>query len=221
MESFACEIMKSNDKYYINIPFNVWAKTKNRAGTVFAKIIILSDTVNVLDFECRLVPKKEGNFYIPLGTKAYGIISEYKKLSVELEFIQELKRINHNSPYSIDNPIRKKIEYVAQPSKGLCMHAIISMITGITIEEACERMQARAFQGSISKMLETLDYYGINHGKLTYKFKELPSVCIINTRQGRRNHFCMYYKNKFYDPTYGIKDKIDIDDIISYIEIFI
>lgn len=221
MESFACEVIKSNESYFLNIPFNVWARRKSKSGTVFAKVTILSDTINVLDFECRLIPKKEGKFYIPLGVKAFNIISKYKKLSVELEFIDQLKRINHNSPYSIENPIRRKIEYVGQPSKGLCMHAIVSMLTGINIEEACDRMQARAFQGSISKMLETLDYYGIRHGRLTYKFTELPKICIINTRQGRRNHFCLYYENKFYDPTYGIKNKIDIDDIISYIEIML
>ena len=173
-----------------------------------------------MDFECRLVPHgNEGYAYIPIGPKTYSIISKYKKLTVELELISALKSININSPYSIENPIRKKIEYVSQPTKGYCMHAIISMLTGESIEDICERMQARAFQGSISKMLETLDYYGIAHGKLTYKFSTLPDICIINTRIGRRNHYCLYYKNRFYDPTYGIKDNIPIDDIISYIEI--
>lgn len=220
MESFVCQILQNNDKYYINIPFNVWSTTNKKSSTQFARVVILSDTINVLDFECRLVPHGDlGYFYIPLGPKAYSIVSKYKKLSVEFELIDSLKSININSPYSIENPIRKKIEYVNQPTKGYCMHAIISMLTGESIEEVCERMQARAFQGSISKMLETLDYYGINHGKLTYKFTSLPDICIINTRIGRRNHYCLYYKNKFYDPTYGIKDNIPIDDIISYIEI--
>ena len=219
MESFLCTIVKANEKFYIDIPFNVWSITSKKSNTQFAKVVILSDTINVLDFECRLVSRGEGKFYIPIGPKAYSIIKEYKKLSVEFDLIDELKKINHDSPYSIDNPIRKKIEYVSQPTKGYCMHAIISMLTGESIEEICERMQARAFQGSISKMLETLDYYGINHGKLVYKFDSLPPICIINTRIGRRNHYCLYYQKKFYDPTYGIKKDIPIDDIISYIEI--
>ncbi len=221
MESFVCSIVQNNEKYYINIPFNVWTKTNKKTNTQYAKVVILSDTVNVLDFECRLVPRgQEGNFYIPIGPKSYALISKYKKLSVEFDLIPQLKSINHDSPYSVDNPIRKKIEYVSQPSKGYCMHAIISMLTGESIEDVCERMQARAFQGSISKLIETLDYYGIKHGKLTYKFDSLPSVGIINTRLGRRNHYCLYYKSKFYDPTYGIKDNIPMDEIISYIEIF-
>ncbi len=220
MESFVCKIISSNDKYYIDIPFNVFHKTNKKTNTKFAKVVVLSDTVNVLDFECRLIPRNvEGFFYIPLGPKAYSIVSKYNKLSVEFELIESLKSINHDSPYSIDNPIRRQIEYVSQPTKGYCMHAIISMLTGETIEEVCERMQARAFQGSISKLLETLDYYGIKHGKLTYKFDTLPKIGIINTRLGRRNHYCLFYKNKFYDPTYGIKNHIPMDEIISYIEI--
>ncbi len=219
MESFLCNVIKSNDKYYIDIPFNVWTITSKKDNTLYAKIVILSDTVNVLDFECRLVARGEGKFYIPIGPKSYSIIKDYKKLSVELDLIEKLKSINTDSPYSIENPIRKKIEYVSQPSKGYCMHAILSMLTGETIEDICERMQARAFQGSISKMLDTLDYYGIQHGKLVYKFDKLPNICIINTRIGRRNHYCLYYQNKFYDPTYGIKKDIPIDDIISYVEI--
>lgn len=219
MESFLCTIVKVNEKFYIDIPFNVWTITSKKTNTQFAKVVILSDTVNVLDFECRLVARGDGKFYIPIGPKSYGIIKDYKKLSVEFDLIDELRSINHDSPYSIENPIRRQIEYVSQPTKGYCMHAIVSMLTGESIEDICERMQARAFQGSISKLLETLDYYGINHGKLVYKFDSLPAICIINTRIGRRNHYCLYYQKKFYDPTYGIKKDIPIDDIISYIEI--
>ena len=219
MESFLCTLVKVNDKIYIDIPFNVWHITNKKSNTQFAKIVILSDTINVLDFECRLAPRGEGKFYIPIGPKAYAIIKEYKKLSVEFDLIDKLHSIDQDSPYSVENPIRRKIEYVSQPTKGYCMHAIISMLTGESIEAICERMQARAFQGSLSKLIETLDYYGIAHGKIIYDFESLPPICICNTRIGRRNHYCLYYQKKFYDPTYGIKKDIPIDDIISYIEI--
>ncbi len=219
MESFLCTLVKVNDKIYIDIPFNVWHITNKKSNTQFAKVVILSDTINVLDFECRLAPRGEGKFYIPIGPKAYAIIKEYKKLSVEFDLIDKLHSINQDSPYSVEHPIRRKIEYVSQPTKGYCMHAIISMLTGESIEAICERMQARAFQGSLSKLIETLDYYGIAHGKIIYDFESLPPICICNTRIGRRNHYCLYYQKKFYDPTYGIKKDIPIDDIISYIEI--
>ncbi len=219
MESFLCQLLKINDKIYIDIPFNVWHITNKKSNTQYAKVVILSDTINVLDFECRLVSRGDGLFYIPIGPKAYAIIKEYKKLSVEFDLIDKLHSINHDSPYSLDNPIRRQIEYVSQPAKGYCMHAIVSMLTGESIEAVCERMQARAFQGSLSKLIETLDYYGIAHGKIIYKFESLPSICICNTRIGRRNHYCLYYQKKFYDPTYGIKKDIPIDAIISYIEI--
>ncbi len=220
MNVFNCEIKKINEKFYINIPFNLWSKDREKKNSLYAKVVLLSDTVNVLDYECRLIAKGEGKFLIPIGPKAYSIISKYSNLRVEFDLISKLKSINQDSPYSIENPIRTKIEYVAQPTKGYCIHAIVSMLTGLTIEEVCERMQARAFQASLYKLLETLDYYGINHGKITYKFDKLPSICIINTKMGKRNHYCMYYNSKFYDPTFGIKKNIDIDTIISYIEIF-
>ena len=51
MESFLCTLVKVNDKIYIDIPFNVWHITNKKSNTQFAKIVILSDTINVLDFE--------------------------------------------------------------------------------------------------------------------------------------------------------------------------
>lgn len=79
-------------------------------------------------------------------------------------------------------------------------------------------MQAKAWQCSLSKLLETLDYFGISHSdKIIYtKGKEfvLPKCCIVNVKGGQISHLALYYKGQYFDTIH-----IDFHDIIGYIEI--
>lgn len=81
-------------------------------------------------------------------------------------------------------------------------------------------MHAKAWQCSFSKLMETLDYFGILHDdKVTYtKGKEfvLPECCIINVIWEQMSHLVLYYKGHYY----GTKD-IVFENIIGYLKIIV
>lgn len=173
-------------------------------------------------FECRLVPKGEGNYYIPILKNIVNQIPCDDEINISFEIINGLSRINHDSPYSKENPIRKidNIQAVTYPKDGYCGQICVAMLTGLSVDEVVDVMQAKAWQCSLSKLLETLDYYGISHSdKIIYtKGKEFvpPKCCIVNVKDGQISHLSLYYKGQYFDTKH-----IDFHDIIGYIEIVV
>lgn len=171
-------------------------------------------------FECRLVPKGEGIYYIPITKNVVNRIDDNDEISISFETISRLTRINHDSPYTKENPIRKidSIQSVTYSKVGYCGQTCIAMLTGLSVNEVVDVMQTKAWQCSFAKLLETLDYFGILYDdKITYiKGKEfiLPECCIVNVKDGQISHFILYYKGKYYDPK-----EFDFDKIIGYIGI--
>ncbi|WP_160684590.1 DUF1905 domain-containing protein [Clostridium sp. C2-6-12] len=209
---FNGKIFLEGNKAFIEIPFNVWEEC-NQKGNIPVKVCL-----NELEFECKLVPKGKGNYYIPVKQEYIKDFDIEKELEISFELISGLTRINNNSPYSLENPIRKidSIEFVAQNKKGLCGQTIVSMLSGAKMEEVIELMGT---QSSMSKVIEALDYFGINHsGKMIYNIKEnntLPKCCIINSK----GHLIVFYEGKYYDSYAGILSSFDINNITGFLEI--
>lgn len=218
---FIGDIFKEGVRTFILVPFNVW-ETCNQKGMVPVKV-----TVNDTTFECKLLPKGNGSYYIPISKTILNKIESNKDLDVSFEIIKGLSRINNNSPYSTKSPIRKidSIESIVQPQVGLCGQTCIAMLAGVSVEEVIHIMKAKKWEASISKVIETLDYYGIAHSpKMVYmgkNIKGLPECCILNIRSKERSHLLVFYDGKYYDPLQGVLEAYDMNRIIGYLEIFI
>lgn len=212
--TFAEKLFKQGNRSFIKIPFNVWEECGQK-GLVPVKAFVEGCT-----FECRLVPKGEGTYYIPITKNVLNQIDGDDEMEISFEVIDGLSRINHDSPYSKENPIRKidNIQSLTYPKAGYCGQICIAMLTGLSVNEVIDVMQTKAWQCSIVKLLETLDYFGISHDeKITYtkgKGLILPKCCIVNVKEGKLSHFVLYYRGKYYDT----KD-IDLDKIIGYLGI--
>ena len=92
--SFIGKIFKDGNRNYIKIPFNVWEKRKKKG-----MIPVKADIESVV-FECKLVPKGHGNYYIPVFKAFSDKLDKAGELKVSFEIIEELSRINSKSPYT-------------------------------------------------------------------------------------------------------------------------
>lgn len=182
---FNGQIFNENNKFYVSIPFNVW-ETCDLKGNIPALI-----NINKASFECKLLPKGNGNYYIPvpknIAEKQEGI------LNVSIEFIDSLHRINNNSPYTKDNPIRKinSIDEIKIIS-GYCGHTVLAMVAGVKLEDVVKLFGKG--KASWSKIMEALDYYGISYTKNVYAKGDnvvLPKCAIFYD-----NGFGLWYEGK-------------------------
>ena len=212
--TFIGKIIKQGNRHFIAVPFNVW-ETCGQKGNVQVQV-----TIDNCVFECKLVPKGKGFYYIPITKSILTAINGETNVDVSFRIITGLTRIRQNSPYTKENPIQtmKTIQKIAYPKAGYCGQQCIAMLTGLRVEDIVEIMHAKAWQCSFSKLLETLDYFGISYeDKVMYtrgKPVELPKCCIVTIRDERINHFALYYKGEFYEDT-----TYEASDIISYLKI--
>ena len=81
-----------------------------------------------------------------------------------METIGQLSRINHDSSYTKEKPIRKIDSINNIPiTPGFCGHTCVAMIAGVTLSDVIALMGKEP--ASWSKILEALDYYGITYEK--------------------------------------------------------
>jgi hypothetical protein len=211
---FNGEIFEEGQRSFITVPFNVWDECGQK-GNILVKV-----TIDDFTYECKLIPKGKGIYYIPMTKSALKKICVNKELKISFELISGLSRINNNSPYSLENPIRKinNIKIITQPKNGLCGQACIAMLSGVSLNEIINLMGP---QCSLSKVIETLDYFGIAHSdKMVYKLKQdsrFPKCCIINTE----GHLMIFYDGKYYDPSMGVLEEFDSSKITGFLEILI
>ncbi|MGN1404728.1 MAG: DUF1905 domain-containing protein [Erysipelotrichaceae bacterium] len=204
--SFTSIIYSENNRSFIKIPFNVWEETGLK-GNIPCRVAI----DNVV-FECKLIPKGNGDYLIPVTKKIIDNLQLNKEYDIEIEPLKQLSRINHNSPYSKEHPVRA-IDKITPISieNGLCGQCCISMLTGVKLDEVIKLMGKS--NASWSKILEALDYYGLSYSKAVYtraKEYKLPYCCIVNND----NRFILWYKDRYY----GF-DNVEPDKTVSYIEI--
>lgn len=204
---FTEEIYREGTRSYIRVPFNVWEETGLK-GNIPCRI-----TIGDVSFECNLLPKGSGNYVIPMTKKKLAGLEVGKEYDVELETIGQLSRINHGSPYSKENPIRKIDSISNIPiTPGFCGHTCVAMLSGVQLSDVIALMGKEP--ASWSKILEALDYYGITHEKKAVYTKgkdyKLPECCILNNDNG----FVLWFKGSYY----GVKE-IDPKKTVSFIEV--
>ncbi len=206
---FRADIYTEGCRVFIKIPFNVWEETGIK-GNIPCRV-----SIRDISFECKLIPKGNGNYFIPITKKTLSALEPEEEYEIEMEPIETLSRINHNSSYSKEHPIRKIDGIEPIPNQaGLCGHCCIAMLAGVPLSDVVALMGKG--HASWSKILEALDYYGISYASKAVYTKGgsclLPLCCIINND----NSFILWYKGSFY----GVTD-VDSKKTISYIEIFV
>lgn len=206
---FNTTLHKGGNRFFASIPFNIWEITGLK-GNIPCRVVMEEHS-----FECRLVPKGGGTYWIPVNKSIASSLLQEREIKTSLEPILSLSRINHDSPYSKELPVRKIDSIQEIPfQQGLCGQCCVAMLAGVSLEKVISVMgRGRA---SWSKILETLDYNGISYaGKAVYPRGGsflLPQCCIVN----HHNVFLLWYKGAFW----GVQN-VDYSKIISYIEIFL
>lgn len=205
---FSASIYMEGNRAFIRIPFNVWEEAGLK-GNIPCRVSVLG-----LTFECKLTPKGHGEYWIPVTKKYKSALAPGEEYEIGMETIESLTRINHNSPYSQEHPIRIIDAVETIPiQQGLCGQCCIAMLAGVPLAEVVARMGKG--NASWSKILETLDYYGISYApKAVYtrgSRYQLPQCCIINND----NRFLLWYRGSFC----GVTD-VDPTKTVSYIEVF-
>lgn len=120
--------------------------------------------------------------------------------------------------------ILKQIKYIEQPTAYLCGQACVAMLAGVSVDEVIEVMQND--KGTGKKDIErALNHYGIGQAKTMTKADNnsvLPKVCILKVLLPKYGHWILYYDGKYYDPEFGLMDKLyEKARIQFYLEIFI
>lgn len=205
---------------YISIPFNVW-EVCDTQGTMKAEGTACKNA-----FTCELSPLGNGLYQIPVNESVSAAIgSQTENLDICFQISNRKAYIGGDSPYSIENPIRKidSMKLITQPNDGLCGQTCIAMLAGVTLDEACEIMHCRDWQASMGKMVDTLNYLGIAHEDTIHytqgKTATLPKCAILMEKMGRYSHYLVIYDGVYYDPTEGIIDDFDMDNLVGYLEI--
>ena len=117
------------------------------------------------------------------------------------------------SPYSFDKPVRKinAIAYIKEPTGYLCGQSVIAMLAGVSVNEVIEVMQNDKGT-STQELRDALNWYGLKtatKARLKYTGEAgLPDCCILSIMLPGYGHWSLYYKGKFYDPEFGVLEKL-------------
>lgn len=216
---FESKIEKKEKGYMIQIPFNVWEVCKLR--DVIQAEVVLDNQI----LECELLPKEKGNYEIHINDADALNVAEGVPHKVLLHITGSLIRMDQNSPYSFDNPVRRidGMDVIIQPEDGLCGQACVAMLAGVTIAEVISVMDCREWQATMGRMISALNYYGIDHSDIIVYTEGRPAVlpkcCIMMEKMGRFAHYLIHFDGKFYDSNLGVLDEYDMGKLLGYLEI--
>ena len=124
-----------------------------------------------------------------------------------------------------ENPIRTidGVNIIVQPEDGLCGQTCVAMLAGVTIAEVISVMDCRQWQGTMGQVISALNYYGIDHTDIIMYTEgqeaTLPKCCIMMEKMGRYCHYLVHYDGVFYDPTLGILEHYDMNQLLGYLEV--
>ncbi len=212
-------VEKKDGGYTIQIPFNVWEVCKLR--DVIQADIVLDNKI----IACELLPLEKGNYEIHIKDEDAVTVELGTPHKILLHVTGTLIRMDQNSPYSFENPIRKidSMQVIIQPEDGLCGQACVAMLAGITIAEVIMVMDCREWQATMGRMISALNYFGIDHSDIIVytegKPAVLPKCCIMMERMGRYCHYLVHYDGKFYDSNLGVLTEYDMSKLLGYLEI--
>ncbi len=217
---FTSKIENENGEVKINIPFNIWEVARQREE-INADIVVDNQII-----DCILVPLEKGLYklIIPSGTELKADLNVNHKFLLHIK--DSLIRMDRNSPYSFEKPIRKidSIELIIQPGDGLCGQTCIAMLAGVTIADVISVMDCREWQGTMGRLISALNYYGIDHTDVIVypaagEEVVLPKCAILMEKMGRFSHYLLYFNGKYYDPNLGIMEEYDMTKLVGYLEI--
>lgn len=216
---FNAKIEKKEKGYMIQIPFNVWEVCKLRE--VIQADIVLDNQI----IACELLPLEKGNYEIHVEDEDAIQADLTVPHNILLHITGSLIKMDQNSPYSFDAPIRKvdSMNVIIQPEDGLCGQTCVAMLAGVTIADVIRVMDCREWQATMGRMISALNYYGIDHSDvITYTEGNdcvLPKCCIMMEKMGRYSHYLVEFDGKFYDPNLGVMEEYDMSKLLGYLEI--
>lgn len=226
MRYFFQSVIEKKDKgYMIRIPFNVWEVCKQR--DVIKADVVLDNAV----IDCELLPREnekstfQGNYEIHIPDDDAVKVELGVPHKILLHITESLIRMDQNSPYSFDNPVRRidSMEVIIQPEDGLCGQSCVAMLAGLTIAEVISVMDCREWQATMGMMISALNYYGIDHSDvINYtegRAAVLPKCCIMMEKMGRYCHYLVHYDGKYYDSNLGVLEEYDMSKLLGYLEI--
>lgn len=187
--SFEGSTIAEGSRTFMEIPFDMWDLTGCK-GNIPVKV-----SIGDFSFECKLVPKGNGRYFIPVKKAIAEKLSGLQEVSFEV--IKGLSRINSSSPYSKDHPIRE-IDGITEMDivSGFCGHCCVAMLAGVPLQDV-QAVMGKG-DGSWSKVMEALDYYGIQYAqKMVHPRNSIPTMpdCCIAYADGG---FKLWYKGRYY-----------------------
>ena len=103
-------------------------------------------------------------------------------------------------------PLNKNPIHVYEPTPLQCGQAVLSMLTGKTVDEIILITQTER-ETTLKQMFYALDECDIKYSKnrieVTSK-EELPEICFLSLETPHCWHWSLYYNGKFLDPEYGV-----------------
>lgn len=74
---FRADIYTEGCRVFIKIPFNVWEETGIK-GNIPCKV-----SIRDISFECKLIPKGNGNYFIPITKKTLSALEPEEEYEIE------------------------------------------------------------------------------------------------------------------------------------------
>ena len=218
---FESKVEKAEVGYSINIPFNVWEVCRQR-DVIEANIVVDNNII-----ECKLMPTAKGlyNIIVEDEDSALSGVEMGVDHKILLQVHSSLIVMDKNSPYSLDNPIRKidSMKVITQQDDGLCGQCCVAMLAGVTLAEVITVMDCREWQATMGRMISALNYYGIDHSDIIVYTQGrdvvLPKCAILMEKMGRFSHYLVYYDGKYYDPNLEVLTDYDTSKLLGYLEI--
>lgn len=217
---FESKVEKKEKGYMIQLPFNVWEVCKLR--DVIQANIVLDNKI----IACELLPLEKGNYEVHIKDDDAVDVELGVPHKILLHITGSLIRMDQNSPYSFEQPIRKidGMQVIIQPEDGLCGQSCVAMLAGVTLAEAITVMDCREWQATMGRVISALNYYGIDHSDIIMYTEGrrdvvLPKCCILMEKMGRFCHYLVHYDGKFYDSNLGVFEDYDMTKLQGYLEI--
>ena len=107
-----------------------------------------------------------------------------------------------------------KIKLVRQPEdSNLCGHACVAMIAGISLNESIELFNSKGTT-TTKNVYEALQKKEISCSNKAVRIKNnnKPKFCmvVIHYSGCKNTHWCIWHNNKYYNPAYGIRTKLNV-----------
>lgn len=105
------------------------------------------------------------------------------------------------------------INLIRQPdNSNLCGQACVAMIAGISLNESIKLFNSKGTTNT-KKVYYALQKRGISCSNKAVRIKKnnKPKLCmvIIHYSGCKNTHWCIWNKNKYYDPVRGIRKELD------------